>query len=264
MEPSLIAVKDIETHDALQPRDPRATDFKDRNSYERQSENHVTGLRGFLEANPSADLEAILACRIDGTLYVVDGHHRLEATRLAQRDTIKARIKTVTMERAVRLSRIVNISHRSLSLSKGQLSESVWQHIIDITRGGMRTLVEAGSSERKVRDLFCGISKSTVNSMVNQLNHARELKDNPKLDEENRNAYSRWPTWRTVRKRLNPKFDEDANDPPSQMVTRLAVKLAAMIDRYGLVEASQAWQLALEENGLDRYVESDDDEDDLF
>jgi hypothetical protein len=251
-EAETVKVSTIKAHPALQPRSEKATRFLDRPHTKRQSDDHVIALRMALEADAPKDLVAILVARVDRSLYVVDGHHRLQATKSAGRLTMKAHIKAMSLNHAVQLSRIVNVQNRSLPLTRGQKSEIIWQYLIELTQGGKRSLMEAGTSERKVSKTFTIASKTTVNNMMNQLAFAATLKASGELDEDERDGHTGWPTWTTVNYRLSPAFGLEQSGKLDRKVAELAAKFAVLLDLHG-ADAVKAWRLAC----LDRKVDGE-------
>ena len=105
----------LKTDDALQPRDPNATRRADAGYEQRETERQIQDLTRVLTADLSEELEALLAAKVDGTLYVVDGHHRLAAYENAGRRMGPVRGRAMTKRRAVQLSRLVNLDGRNLS-----------------------------------------------------------------------------------------------------------------------------------------------------
>ena len=81
----------IKTHPALQPRDLALLKQRERVRQEEQSEMHVHDMALLLKADPKAQLAALHLADVGGVLYVVDGHHRLQAYKRAKRDQVPAR-----------------------------------------------------------------------------------------------------------------------------------------------------------------------------
>ncbi len=178
----------IKIDDSLQPRSLQAVAVKQRASAKLESDKHATALADRLKA--TADLDPILVADIEGTLYVVDGHHRYKAYKAERKQLIPARVKRTDWKTAVAVSKLVNLDHRALRLHKDQAREACWQYLALITSRGLISLGET-SSGRKVAAMF-GIAPNTVWNMLNVL---------PKVirAEFRRDAIdsgTEWPLWR--------------------------------------------------------------------
>jgi len=134
----------------------------------------------------------------------------------------------------------------------------LWRYIIDITNGGQRSLREAGTSQRKAAAEFGFSSKKASGDMERHLTTAAELKQSRKLDDRERDPFTRWPTWRAVCRRLNPNFEEGTPEGEGEAVTKLAGSFAEAIGKHGVANAKRAWQLALADAGIE---DDDGDED---
>jgi hypothetical protein len=210
-----------------------------------------------MRAETGDTMEPLLVAKIDDALYVVDGFHRLEAAQRAGLATMQGRVKVMNLRRAVQLSRLVNIGNRALALTSGQRSEAAWQHVLDITRGGKRTLREAGTTQDEVKDAF-GISKrQTIGSMVKQGEFAAELRKRRKspedvsrktkyhLADDELDPYSKYPTWRAVCRRLSPGYDPNAEADGNAVHIKLVTKMAAWVAQYGEDAVRDAYRSAV-------------------
>lgn len=107
-----LALSALKTDEAYQPRMARMVPIRDKAKVENRSEEHIGHMRLALEAARDTQLESILVAKVDGCLFVVDGHHRLKAYQRAQRETIPARVFPMDRRMAVLVSKLVNCSDR--------------------------------------------------------------------------------------------------------------------------------------------------------
>jgi hypothetical protein len=84
------------------------------------SDAHVRVLERAYEAG--GDVEAIKVARIGKALYVVDGFHRVEAARRANRPRIAAKVARMSLEEAREFARLANTKHGK-SLSRADKAE---------------------------------------------------------------------------------------------------------------------------------------------
>lgn len=74
------------------------------------SRAHVVKLVRTLEAG-GEPLEPVKVARIGKALWLVDGHHRLEAHREAGRETIRAQVARMSLQEARDAARVANANH---------------------------------------------------------------------------------------------------------------------------------------------------------
>lgn len=226
-EPQQLPLASLYTDDALQPREARMVPFRDQARVERRSEEHVGTMRLVLEAAQGIELEAVLLADVDGSLFVVDGHHRLKAYRRAQRETIPARVLPMDRQRAVMVSKLVNCGERALAMHPEQCRDAAWQYLAAVTRRGAGQL-PAGDSCRTVAGRF-GISKDTVSNMLRKLPMV-----NPKDYAGALDPGTGWPRWRRVRE--GPAgWRQDHEEMDMEQVTQyraeqMAKKIGALMD----------------------------------
>lgn len=182
----------IKTHPALQPRDLALLKQRERVRQEEQSEMHVHDMALLLKADPKAQLAALHLADVGGELYVVDGHHRLQAYKRAKRDQVPARLKAMTMRQASHASKLANVTHTKLEMRAAQKRNALWHHLAAITHEGANPL-PVGVSQRSLQGRFGG-SLDTVQRMLKRLPHVIPDEYPP----EHRDGITGWPHWRYV------------------------------------------------------------------
>ena len=130
----------LKTDDALQPRVIRMVPFKAQGGVEGRSEEHIGSMRLALEASHSIQLKPVLVAEIEGSLFVVDGHHRLKAYKQAKRETIPARVCPMDLQRAVLVSKLVNCIERALPMHSEQRLDAAWQYLAAVSDRGSREM----------------------------------------------------------------------------------------------------------------------------
>lgn len=184
----------LQTDEALQPREMRVVPYADKARTEGRSEGHIGTMLLALRASAEVQLEPVLLAEIDGGLFVVDGHHRLNAYQRAQRVTIPARVMPMGRRVAVMVSKVVNCEGRSLEMHQQQRAEAAWQYLAEVTRRGALGL-PAGESMRTVAARFGVSSHVTISNMMKKLPAVN-------LSEWNTEALdlgTGFPRWRYVR-----------------------------------------------------------------
>jgi ParB-like chromosome segregation protein Spo0J len=219
----------LQTDDAFQPRNGRMVPFREQTGVDSRSEAHIGTMRLVLEAAQSVELEPVLVAEIDGHLYVVDGHHRLQAYRRAQRDTVPVRVMPLDRQRAVLVSKLVNCEARALEMHAEQRRDAAWQYLAAVTRRGAERL-PTGESLRAIAGRF-GVSRDTIGRMVKQL-----PKVNPKeWNSEAHDPGTGFPRWRYVRESKGGwhgmKQETDVEQITQQEAEKLAKKIGALIDK---------------------------------
>ena len=137
-EPQQIALGRIKQAEAYQPRNVRLAPFKQRARLESESEAHVADLAAKL--GDGRDLDPQLVASIGGTLYLIDGHHRMKAYRRAGRRSVPVRIRDSTEAEALAASKAANCDGVKLPMHAEQLREAAWQYLAMLTQQGRREL----------------------------------------------------------------------------------------------------------------------------
>lgn len=227
----LLSTSDIRLADALQPRVARIVPIRDKGRIEQSHDQHIATLRLALEASEQTQLDPVWIASIEHTepvapgLYLVDGHHRLTAYRLAGRDVIPASILPMDWHAAVAVSKLVNCTGRSLALHKEQCRDAAWQYLAILTHRGANELPK-GESLRLVAGRF-GISKNTVSSMLTYLPRVVPTEFHSLAIDPG----TGWPRWRYVREANSPwqtslpTSDQQQLDRDAERVARNIVKL---------------------------------------
>lgn len=233
---------------SLQPRDGRMIPFRDQSRVESRSSEHIGTMRLALEAAQQVEMEPLLVARIDGRLLVVDGHHRLEAYRLAGRETMPARVMPMEHRNAVMVSKLVNCSGRALEMHAEQKRDAAWQYMAAITRHGAVGLPNC-ESLRTIAGRF-GISKDTAQRMLRML-----PKVNPKdWRNEAHDPGTGFPRWRYVRE-VGAGWQDMKNKMTAEEIThyeaeKLAKKIGALLDKASPEATRRALEMLANEAKL--------------
>lgn len=240
---TMIPPGQIETDDALQPRTRDVVVARDRFRLADESERHITGMRADLAAFPGKETEPLLVAEVSGRWLLVDGHHRLQAYRLARRDVIPVRLLSLRMSEAVMVSKLVNCDGVKLQLHKNQAAEAAWQYLAHITERGTRNL-PAGLSYRSLEGTF-KVPRSTIGRMVAKLPEVR-LED---FTEEAIDAGTGWPRWHLCKGNAwrDAYGDVPLDDRLRHKAERLKERIAAMLDKAGPKVARMACEGLLAE-----------------
>lgn len=248
-EAKLLPLKQLSTHEAFQPRVERIVPFRDRSRVTNRSSAQVDSLRLRLESSQQEQLDPIWAIEIscsgnpeipDG-LYVVDGHHRLTAYRLAQRERIPVCACFTDLRTAVLVSKVVNCSGRALEMYPEQKRDAAWQYLAALTQQGAIELPD-GYSLRAIGGRF-GVSKNTISNML------RHLKD-VKISEFASVAIdpgTGFPRWRWVRENNSPWQHAlaaiDGEEKTQRKAKKLALAVVALRNGYTHEERMLAFKM---------------------
>lgn len=219
-----VAIADLRTDEAFQPRVERLMPLRDKGRAKHRSDEHTAALRLKLGASKNAELEPILVANIDGQRYVVDGHHRLKAYVLESRATIPARERPLKPHTAVMASKLVNCPDRSLEMHQEQYREAAWQWMADARRRGVADLKDAGESYRAVGATF-RIGKTTAERMWKRL----PTVDPQDYAEAACDPGTEFPCWKYVRQPQTPWKDMQEMLTPNQLTQHRAAKAAERI-----------------------------------
>ncbi|MFK2904838.1 ParB-like nuclease domain-containing protein [Dyella ginsengisoli] len=237
----MLPLAELKTDDTFQPREVRMVPFREQAGVERRSEDHIAVMRLALEAAQGTELEPVLVADVQGSRYVVDGHHRLTAYRRAQRETIPARVMPMDRAQAVLVSKLVNCAGRALEMHAEQRRDAAWQYLAAVTKRGAVSL-PTRESTRTVGALF-SVSHSTV---------ARMLR---KLPEVNPRDWSTaafdpgtgFPRWRYVREAgagwQDMKERLDVEQLTQHEAEKFARKVGALIEKTSPEAVRRAWQM---------------------
>ena len=231
-EPRMVALSEIRTHPALQPRNDRLVPYKDKFRIEERSreQRHALGLA--LGSHHDAHLEPVLLAEIsdhgsDGPnagLYVVDGHHRLAAYREMNRLEIPGRVYPMGFSLAVLASKPINCSGRALEMHREQKLDAAWQYISMVTDRGKLQGLPGGESTRTVSRRF-GIGHNTVARMLASLREIKPEGYSQAMFDEG----TQWPRWRYVRQPKSTFPEPSAEDRTRREAERLAKKIVEMM-----------------------------------
>lgn len=240
----------LKTDDVFQPRVGRLVPFREQKGVESRSEEHTGNMRLTLEAAQHIQLCPVLVAEIAGTLFVVDGHHRLKAYRMAQRETIPARVLPMERLLAALVSKLVNCTGRALPMHKAQQLEAAWQYMAAVTRQGTQGLPE-GESLRTIVGRF-SISYGSAQRMLRRIPEV-----NPReWSAEALDAGTGFPRWRYVREAgagwHDMKVKMDADQITQHQAEKLARKIGALMEKAG----PAATKLAVRMLGIEAQLEA--------
>jgi ParB-like chromosome segregation protein Spo0J len=224
METMQVPLRDVKTHPALQARDPTLLKHREQARQEEQSELHVHDMAELLKADPQAELVALQVAEVDGTLYVVDGHHRLRAYKRAKRETVPARVQAMTWKEASHASKLANIAFTKLEMRPAQKRNALWHHLDAVTQRG---LLRPKESQVLLAGRF-GVHRDTVRNMLRRLPEVEPEEFPP----EQRDAITGWPHWKHVTQTRSGMYQ--AMDPDVRREwreDRFLKRLARVIDK---------------------------------
>ena len=240
----------LKTDESLQPRVARMVPFKDQGRVESRSEEHIGTMRLALEAAHNVQLEPLLVAEVDGSLFVVDGHHRLKAYRMAQRETIPVRVCPMERAQAVLASKLVNCTDRALEMHPEQRRDAAWQYLAVVTRRGAVGL-PAGQSLRTIVGRF-GIGYGTAQRMSRKLPEV-----NPKdWSSEALDTGTGFPRWRYVREAGAGWHEMKEKMDVEQITQHEAEKLARKIGALMEKATPAAVRLAVQMLGIEAQLEA--------
>ena len=200
---------------------------------------HVHDMAQLLKAEPKAELVPLRLAQVDGVLYVVDGHHRLQAYRQAKRETVPAHVEAMTLREASHASKLANITHTKLEMRPAQKRNALWHHLAAVTHGGTLQL-PAGTSQRSLQGHF-GVALDTVQRMLHRLPEV----DHTRYPAEHCDGITGWPHWRYVcRSARSDMYQEMTPDARTEWLARKylkkLLKLWEQTDRRAL-EVAHEW-----------------------
>lgn len=232
----MVKLGKVAKHDALQPRAERLVPFKNQGSFEKRSKDHIVHLRGQLEACATAALEPVLLVEVAGKFFVVDGHHRWQAHKLAKRREIPARVLQVPLLEAVRVSKLVNTGGVKLPMHREQKAEACWQSLVMARQAG-----EPLPSWNEGTALF-GLNRKTVGSQIRHLDKVKPSE----YPQQARDPMTGWPLWKYVketnyRKGLSASLSSDQMQ--QKRVESLAKRFGKVAEEADPEDISRALQL---------------------
>jgi len=241
IESVMVLIDSIQTDAAYQPRIDRLPPYKDQGRVKEASQQHIEVLTNKL--SDGRDLDPLLLARIDGQLFLIDGHHRLDAYRKAKRTTIPACIRDSTKKQATRASLAVNCDFVKRSMHPEQRRDAAWQYIGMLTKRGTRDWPK-GISRRDIGRTF-GVSHDTIATMARTISRVNLTDFTP----EACHPGTRWPHWKYVK---GNAWRDVFNDVPSDIrdqhrVERLAVRYGLDIEKYGIDIFKRAVELVAQE-----------------
>lgn len=227
IEPQQIRTGRIKTSPDYQPRNERIAPFRDRSRLQEQSRSHIEDLQDKLEGGN--EMEPVLVADIDGKLWLIDGHHRLQAYKRTRRETIPARIRQSSPREALIASKAANCDGVKLPMHTEQRREAAWQYMAMVTHQG-RFRLPKDMSSRALARIF-STSKDTIQRMRKKLEQVKTEDYSSQACDPG----TGWPMWKYVK---GNAFRDAFADVPEDIrerhrLERLAVKLAKLIDKEG-------------------------------
>lgn len=243
----MIPIDQLETDEALQPRAGRLVPYRHKGRTTERSDEAIGGMRLVLEANKATQLEPVLVADVDGKLSIVDGHHRAKAYQLAKRNTIPARVCSLSWKEAVMASKVANCTPRALEMHEEQRREAAWQFMADITLRGRLKLSDVGESVSRIAATF-RIGHGTVHRMMKRM---------PEIDLGDYKAEAcdpgtGFPCWKYLRGGGTYWNDFREKMTMDQLTQRDAEKLAAKIAGWLEGARAEVRELAIEMVNRDR------------
>lgn len=219
-----INMEDIQTDVRLQSRVENVIEVTLINKQKTALANAVQNIRNTLKGSKKREADhPVLLVDIEGSFYILDGHHRHRAYQLEKRDTILARVITATWREAAILSKLVNNLHRAVPPTAKQNGENCWQFMI-LTYGKDGKEKPTWMTDEWLRNEFNLGSTSTPFRYRHRL-----PKVNPKeFDAACCDPSTGWPTWKAVRASLSPAAEETWS--PDAQEEQRARKDAAILD----------------------------------
>lgn len=237
-----LEIDKVRTDEVLQPRVKRVVPHRHWGRTSELSDEHTATMRQVLEAARDVQLAAILVAYIDGKYFVVDGHHRLRAYRLAKRETIPARVYPMTRRAAVMATKLANCTPRALEMHEHQRREAAWQYVADVTLRGKLKKLPNGDSCQSIASLF-HVGKTTVHRMLTKYLPKIDLSD---FSEDARDPGTGFPLWKYVVDYKCPWKDMQEMLSVDQLKRHKAEKLAAQIGEALDKEEPEVQRLAME------------------
>lgn len=242
-----VELRSLKTDPALQPRATECVSLARQGAIEAQSADHIRCMALQLKAS-NADPEPVLVAQLPLGLFIVDGHHRLAACKLAGRNTVPARVLEVSRHAAVIASKVVNYGGEKLRLHSDQRADAAWQTISDMTDRGRRKLPK-GVSQRSLEIRF-GVSLGTINRMLERV--SQQAIDPANYARDHCDPGTGWPRWRHAR---NITYGSDRfHLPAPARLQKAAAGLARKVAEFYAKEGGTGLTLAvsmLREQGMD-------------
>jgi len=242
IEPQQVPIGTIGTDDTYQARNVTLAPYDERGRLEIESAKHIADLTAKLE--DGRDLDPLLVARIDGALWLIDGHHRLAAYKKAAREHIPARIRECSKGRAVLISKAVNCDGVKLPMHREQRKEGAWQLLAIITERGNQELPK-GYSLRGIARHF-GIAADTISRMKRRMYTVNQTQ----FTDEACDPGTGWPQWIHVRgNAIRDNFKEiPINKMEEHKAQRLAIRLGEMLEKHGEERFIKALRLLTEDS----------------
>lgn len=188
-----VSLAEIQTHPELQPRCLELLKVRDRTRQEQQSEEHIRDMALLLKAVSTTELHPVHLADVEGTLYIVDGHHRAAAYKRAKRETIPARVETMTLRAAHTASKLANVQGAKLAMQIEQKRNALWHYLAAVTDRGALPL-PSGETQRQLAGRF-GVARDTLQRMLAKMPEV----DPTRFDPKHLDRITGWPHWRWTR-----------------------------------------------------------------
>jgi ParB-like chromosome segregation protein Spo0J len=155
-------------------RELRITEVRERNEFQLRAGSldraHVTRLRRVLEAGKP--LPPVKVAHVGQVLYLVDGFHRLEAHRLAGRETVGATVARMSLPEARKEAQLANTTHGK-NLSRADKNR-LWADFTD-AEGHREACGRLKSPRTIAAELNHAISRETIRKNLKAMGLEHEL-----------------------------------------------------------------------------------------
>jgi ParB-like chromosome segregation protein Spo0J len=248
-EAQMLSLSQLSTDAVFQPRIERIVPIRDQARVEKGSAAQIDSLRLKLESSQQEELDPIWAIEIAGSgrdkmpdgLYIVDGHHRLAAYKLAKRAAIPVCICSTDFRTAVLVSKLVNCKDRALEMHAEQKRDAAWQYLAAMTLQGAIELPK-GQSQRTIAGRF-GVTKNTVGRMLQRMKDV-DVRDYSDVALDPGTGY---PRWRWVREHNSPWKHAlaaiDGEAKTQRKAEKLARTVVALREDYSHEECMLAFEM---------------------
>lgn len=150
-----VPLADIRQDPAMQPRDVTLLPKVERAAERAERARQVATMAQRLKDDTKLTLDPLYLARVDGVLYVVDGHTRMDAYTAAKRKHARVAIVPMMRELAVMVSKIVNTTPRARELRRRMVNEAWWALLWQLSDGGRQ---DPGPVARSIARQF-GVDK---------------------------------------------------------------------------------------------------------
>jgi hypothetical protein len=249
-KPEMVALVTVQCDRALQPRDVSLLTKSERPQERNGRKKQIVGMVQRLSNSPRMMFDPLYLARIDGALYVVDGHTRLDAYRKAGRTHARAVIVPMSREVAVMVSKIVNTTPRARELQTRMTNEAWWAVLWQLSDNGRS---DPGRVARTIAERF-GVNKDRPTAACKWLRNG--WVDPEAFPPEQRDPDSGRPFYSAVALAMHRRFagevthsEDDATRNLATALERFATQYIKVATKYTGRQRYRARMLALDRIG---------------